>query len=102
MAPVVENLTVVTVRLTVRTAHPRLADWDLATGDLLATEPVPGLADLITPNVTGPQISLGIRRALLDGVPLDAVLRLRARLGSQGDLLAEPHPAQGDFAVVQP
>ncbi|MFI1935733.1 hypothetical protein ACH44C_00825 [Streptomyces purpureus] len=99
MGPPVENLTALTLRLLTRTAHPRLADWELATAEVLTTAPVAGMADLISTNLTTEQISLGIRRELLQGVPLGAVLRLRAKLGSSGDILAEPHPDPADFHV---
>ncbi|SEE19545.1 hypothetical protein [Streptomyces sp. TLI_105] len=102
MVQIVENLTVLTLRLLARTAHPRLDEWDLAACQVLASLPVPGVADLITPNLTGSRLSLGIRRELLQDVALGATLHLRAKLGSSGDVLAEPHPAAGDFRVEQP
>lgn len=101
MVQAVENLTALTLRLLTRTAHPRLDEWDLAACQVLASLPVPGMADLISPNLKGARLSLGIRRALLQDVMLGATLHLRARLGSSGDVLAEPHPAAGDFRVEQ-
>ncbi|MGW7610469.1 hypothetical protein ACWGKW_24935 [Streptomyces sp. NPDC054766] len=102
MVQAIENLTALTLRLLARTAHPRLDEWDLATCQVLASLPVPGMADLISPNLTGSRLSLGIRHELLQDVALGARLHLRARLGSSGDILAEPHPATGDFRVEQP
>ncbi|MFE0653417.1 hypothetical protein ACFVZH_33095 [Streptomyces sp. NPDC059534] len=102
MVKAVENLTALTLRLLARTAHPRLDEWDLATCEVLAALPVPGLADLISSGLTGSRLSLGIRRELLRDVVPGATLHLRARLGSSGDILAEPHPAVGDFRVERP
>ncbi|MGW6417961.1 hypothetical protein [Streptomyces sp. NPDC055055] len=102
MGKAVENLTALTLRLLARTAHPRLAEWDLATCEVLASAAVPGLADLISPQPPGTGLSIGIRRELLLGVAPGATLHLRARLGSSGDLLAEPHPAAGDFRAEGP
>ncbi|MFE1440537.1 hypothetical protein [Streptomyces sp. NPDC058739] len=102
MVQAIENLTALTLRLLSLTDHPRLDDWDLATCEVLESLPVPGMADLITPNLTGSGLSLGIRRELLRGVEPGATLRLRAKLGSSGDILAEPHPATGDFRAERP
>ncbi|WP_426368037.1 hypothetical protein [Streptomyces sp. E-08] len=102
MVQAVENLTALTLRLLSRTAHPRLDEWDLVTCQVLASRPVPGVADLISAGITDSRLSLGIRRELLQDVMLGATLHLRARLGSSGDILAEPHPATGDFRVEQP
>ncbi|MCX5521351.1 hypothetical protein OG342_00370 [Streptomyces bobili] len=102
MVKAVENLTALTLRLHARTAHPRLGEWDLATCEVLASLPVPGMADLISPNPKGSRLSLAIRRELLQDVELGATVHLRARLGSSGDILAEPYPATGDFRVERP
>ncbi|WP_030690993.1 hypothetical protein [Streptomyces globisporus] len=102
MVQIVENLTALTLRLLARAVHPRLEEWDLVTCQVLASLPVPGVADLITPNLTGSQLSLGIRHELLRDVVPGATLHLRAKLGSSGDVLAEPHPAADDFRVEQP
>ncbi|HEY9373719.1 hypothetical protein [Streptomyces sp.] len=102
MVQPVENLTALRLRLLARHTHPRLSDWYLATCEVLATAPVQGMADLITPNLTGSQMSLGIRRELLIDVAIGATLHLRARLGSSADILAEPHPDPGDFRVERP
>ncbi|MFJ8596581.1 hypothetical protein [Streptomyces sp. NPDC093598] len=102
MVKAVENLTALTLRLLARTAHPRLDEWDLATCEVLASLPVPGMADLISPKPKGSPLSLGIRRELLQDVTLGATLHLRAGLGSSGDILAEPYPATGNFRVEVP
>ncbi|CAM5344505.1 hypothetical protein [Streptomyces tanashiensis] len=102
MVQAVENLTALTLRLLARAAHPRLDQWDLVTCQVLAALPVPGRADLVSPHITDARLSLGIRRELLVDVVLGATLHLRARLGSSGDILAEPYPAAGDFRVERP
>ncbi|WP_150163246.1 hypothetical protein [Streptomyces venezuelae] len=99
MVQSVENRTALSLRLLARSAHPRLDEWDLVTCQVLAAVPVPGMADLISANLTGSPLDLGVRRELLQGVVLGAILHLRASLGSSGDILAEPHPAAGDFRV---
>ncbi|MEU7728422.1 hypothetical protein AB0B78_24770 [Streptomyces sp. NPDC040724] len=101
MVKPVENLTALVLRLVSRSVHPRLRDWDLVTCEVVASTPVSGMDDLISPNLTGPCLSLGIRRELLHNVALGATLHLRAKLGSSGDILAEPYPDPGDFRVEQ-
>lgn len=99
MVQSIDNLTALTIRLRSVTPHPRLHGWDLATVDVLATAPVPGHADLLSPNL-GPLLDVAVRHDRLSGVPAGSTIRLRAKLAT-GEVIAEPHPSASDF-VVQP
>lgn len=110
MVAAFENLTRLTGLITARTPHPRLAGWDQLTVQVRESKPVPGKADLISGRRAGPVV-VAVRHDLLAAglagaaLPADAVegalITARVRLAG-GDVLAEPHPQEGDFVLGLP
>jgi hypothetical protein len=105
------NLTSVTGTILARHPHETLPDWDAVTLAVDDVAAVPGLRDLVGPNVpesaptdgpaTGPELVLAVRRELLDGAAPGWRLRCRVRLTPNG-AMAEPYPSPADLALEPP
>ena len=95
---VVENLTELTGRVLALRPHPSLDGFDVVTLRAEQARAVPGYADLLSARVPG-ELEVLVRRELLDGAGAGALLSCRAALTSRGEVMAEPHPAPGDFSV---
>jgi hypothetical protein len=104
------NLTTVTGSVLDRRPHDTLPDWDAVTLAVDDVVEVPGMRDLVGPNLrkaasgdsdTTPRLELAVRRDLLDAAAPGWRLRCRVRLTPNG-LLAEPHPAAGEFVLEPP
>ncbi|MFC5749827.1 hypothetical protein [Actinomadura rugatobispora] len=100
MVQSIDNLTALTGRVAEIGPHPRLAGWDRVLMDVLDAGPVPGRADLLSRRA-GERLELAVRHDLLGNAAPGATLRLRAKLSS-GEVIAEPHPDEGDFTVRPP
>jgi len=104
------NLTVVSGRVLGRRPHGTLPDWDAVTLAVDGTAPVPGLPDLIGPNLVRttsaagadpepPELVIAVRRDLLGDAAPGSHLTLRVRHTPNGPM-AEQHPATGDLVVA--
>lgn len=108
VVPAVPNLARLHGRVTGRRPHPRLDDWDVVTVAAESVEPVPGLADLVSPRLAAaaappggsgpPEVEVAVRRALLGSAGPGAALDCRVKATPAG-LQAEKTPRPGDFAV---
>jgi hypothetical protein len=105
------NLTSVTGTILARRPHETLPDWDAVTLAVDDVAAVPGLRDLVGPNLpesaptggtaTAPELVLAVRRELLDGAEPGWRLTCRVRLTPNG-VMAEPHPSPADIALEPP
>jgi hypothetical protein len=92
MVQVVSNRTEIEGTVVSRSAHPTLKDFDLLELQLKRAAPVPGFADLISPNFE-PKIEVAVRRDLLpSGTVEGAHIHGRAWVAGPGALFAEPLP----------
>ena len=98
---VVENLTELTGGIQGRRPHPSLDGFDVVTLRAEQARAVPGYADLLSARVPG-ELEVLVRRELLGDAAAGTVLRCRAALTSRAEVMAEPHPAPGDFQVLPP
>jgi hypothetical protein len=97
MVQAIENLTALVVRVRGLAPHPTLPDWDRLDVEVVAAEPVEGLADLLSQRV-GERLPMAVRRELVPGVGPGATVRCRAKL-HLGEVMAEPHPDPANLAV---
>jgi hypothetical protein len=104
------NLTTVTGTVLARRPHDTLPDWDVVTLAVDDVADVPGLRDLVGPNLrkagvpgrdTTPRLDVAVRRELLGDAAPGWLLRCRVRLTPNG-AMAEPHPAPSDVALEPP
>lgn len=95
---VVENLTELTGRLLDRRPHPSLDGFEVVTLRAEQARAVPGFADLLSARVPG-ELEVLVRRELLGDAVAGAVLSCRAALTTRGEVMAQPHPAPGDFSL---
>jgi hypothetical protein len=98
---VVENLTELTGRILARQPHPSLDGFDVVTMRVEEARPVPGYRDLLSARVPG-DLDVVVRRELLGDAGAGALLRCRAALTSQAEVMAQPHPAAEDFSLLPP
>jgi len=105
------NLTAVAGTVLARQPSETLPDWDVVTLAVDDAAAVPGLRDLVGPNLrqpsgaddeTGlPELVVTVRRELLGDAAPGWRLRCRVRLTPNG-ALAEPHPAPSDIGLEPP
>jgi hypothetical protein len=104
------NLTRISGTVLARRPHDTLADWDAVSVAVDAASPVPGVKDLVGPNLarmaTGrgpdgrPEVVIAVRRDLLGDAGPGWRLAGRVKFTPDGPM-AEAHPAPGAF-VVEP
>jgi hypothetical protein len=108
------NLTVVSGRVLARRPHDTLPDWDAVTLAVDSTAPVPGLRDLVGPNLAAPnqartpatvdqdadlpELVIAVRRDLLGAAAPGWHLTVRVKHTPNGPM-AEQHPGTGDLVV---
>ena len=103
------NLTRVTGTVVARSPHPTLADQDLVVLAVDDTQEVAGLRDLVGPAVARAEprddgrreVEIAVPRELLGDAAPGWQLTCRVRFTPNG-LMAEPHPADGAFALRRP
>jgi hypothetical protein len=105
------NLTTITGTVLARRPSETLPDWDVVTLAVDDVAAVPGLRDLVGPNLRQPsgvdddagppELVLAVRRELLDDAGPGWRLRCRVRLTPNG-AMAEPHPAPPDIGLEPP
>jgi hypothetical protein len=95
---VVENLTELTGRLLERRPHPSLDGFEVVSLWAEQARAVPGYRDLLSARVPG-ELEVLVRRELLGDAGAGVVLSCRAALTSRGEVMAQPHPAPGDFTL---
>jgi hypothetical protein len=105
------NLTAVAGTVLDRRPSETLPDWDVVTLAVDDVSAVPGLRDLIGPNLrppaadddgTGvPELAVAVRRELLGDAAPGWRLRCRVRLTPNG-AMAESHPAPFDIGLEPP
>jgi hypothetical protein len=104
------NLTVVSGRVVARRPHDTLPDWDIVTVAVDSTAPVPGLRDLVGPNLPrtpvaagadfeAPELAIAVRRELLGDAGPGWHLAVRVKHTPNGPM-AEQHPAPGDLVLA--
>jgi hypothetical protein len=93
----VENQTVVSGTVIARKPHATLGDYDIVTVRLEGAEPVPGKADLLSPQL-GKTVEVSVRRALLGNAGPGMHLRCKAKRTLDG-AMCEPHPDPGDLEI---
>ena len=97
MVAPVPNLTRVVGTVKARSPHPTLPGWDLVRLEVTSTEPVPGMADLLTGRI-GSDLEIAVRQDLLPESAIGRRLACRAKRTPAG-AMCEPNPAAGQFAV---
>jgi hypothetical protein len=106
------NLTVLSGTILERRPHQTMPDWDVVVLAVDATSPVPGMRDLVGPNLartaggagsreSPPEAVVAVRRELLGEAAPGWHLTCRVKL-TPGGPLAEPHPAEADFRLAPP
>jgi hypothetical protein len=106
------NLTVLSGTILARRPHPVMPDWDVVVLAVDATSPVPGMRDLVGPNLpraadgaesgeSSPEAAVTVRRELLGEAGPGWHLTCRVKL-TPGGPLAEPHPADSDYRLAPP
>jgi hypothetical protein len=98
MVSVRENLTQVEGVIVRREPHPTRPDYDDVVLEVERTEPVADLPDLLH-IASGDELHVAVRPELLGEAPPGRRVRLRAARTSRCDVMAEPHPEPGHFAV---
>jgi len=104
------NLTVVSGRVLARRPHDSLPDWDTVMLAVDGTAAVPGLRDVVGPNVPGtpaaggpgsdrPELVIAVRRDLLGDAAPGWQLTVRVKHTPNGPM-AEQHPAPGDLVLA--
>jgi hypothetical protein len=99
MVAVRENLTEVEGEIVAREPHPRRPGFDEVVVKVQRAAPVEGKADLVAP-AAGDDLHVAVRQELIGDAAPGARVRLRAARTSSGDVMAEPHPAPEDFAIL--
>jgi hypothetical protein len=99
MVPVVDNLTTICGCILSRSEHPTLGGYDLINALVERANPVPGRADLLSPQV-GKEIAVAVRRELLGDAEPGDHMRCRAKRIPDG-AMCEPHPEPTDFALCR-
>jgi hypothetical protein len=104
------NLTVVSGRVLGRRPHDTLPDWDAVTLAVDSTAPVPGLRDLVGPNLARtpaapgaesepPELVIAVRRDLLGDAAPGWHVTVRVKHTPNGPM-AEQRPASGDLVIT--
>ena len=104
------NLTVVSGRVLAWRPHDTLPDWDAVTLAVDGTAPVPGLRDMVGPNLPRtptagaagsdpPELVVAVRRDLLGDAAPGWHLTVRVKQTPDGPM-AEQHPAPEDLLVA--
>jgi hypothetical protein len=98
MSQVRDNLTALTGTIEARRAHPALPGHEEVRIRIEDSAPVEGKADLLAASA-GDVLEIAVPQRLLGDAHTGARLKLRAARGTNGWILAEPHPEPGQFSV---
>jgi len=102
------NLTVLSGRVLARGPHEALPGWDAVTLAVEHTAAVPGVRDLVSPNLPAPgagsglpELVVAVRPELLGDAGPGWHLTVRAKRTPNGPM-AEQHPGPDDLVVAPP